>query len=167
LTIRKIMGVAILGVLLLGMAPAQDSTDSTDSKELLKQATFAIDTDYAVFNFVLLTNKTVDAIFSGPQKYAIRANANQTTVFYVHGVAKKDIDFEPAFEIEQNVRSIKTKPVNIKNFKAGPIKEGTKFEGLLQLIQKLNLYEPFTIKDEKMKYEEFQYSWEAIELMEG
>ena len=161
------MGVVILGVLLLAMAPAQDSTDSNDSKELLKQATFAVDTDYATFNFILLTNKTVDALFSGPQKYAIRANANQTTVFYVHGIAKKDVDFEPSFEIQQNVRSIKTKPVNIENFKAGPIKEGTKFKGLLQLIQKLNLYEPFTIQDEKNRYQQFQYSWEAIELMEG
>jgi hypothetical protein len=164
LTIRKILVIPMLGVLLLAMAPAQDSTDSN---ELLKQATFAIETDYAIFNFVLLTNKTVDALFSGPNKYAIRANANKTTVFYVHGITTKDIDFEPAFEIQQNVRSIKTKPINIKNFKAGPIEEGTNFEGLLQLVQKLNLYEPFTIKDEKNKYQEFQYTWEAIELMES
>jgi hypothetical protein len=158
------MAVAILCVLPLAAIPAQDSNDT---KELIKQATFSIETDGAIFNFVLLTNKTVDALFSGPNKYTIRANANKTTVFYVHGTVKKNINFDPAFEVQQNVRSIMTKSINIKNFKTGPIEEGTKFEGLLQLTQKLNLYEPFRLLDEKNKYQEFQYSWEAIELMEG
>lgn len=157
------MAITLLCALSLAWAPAEDSTDT---KELIKQATFSLETDGAVFNFVLLTNKTVDALFSGPSKYAIRANANKTTVFYVHGITKKKMDFEPTFEINQDVRSIKAKPVNIKNFKAGPIEEGTKFEGLLQLVQKLNLYQPFTVRDEKNKWD-FQYSWEAIELMES
>jgi hypothetical protein len=169
---KKILSVVVLCALSLAIAPAQDSgpaataQDSADNTELLRQATFSIETDYAIFNFVLLTNKTVDALFSGPSKYQIRANANASTVFYVHGVMKKNFNFEPMFEVVQNNQTISAKPVNIKNFKNGPIEKDTKIEGLVSLVRKLNLYAPFTIRDFKKSYE-LEYTPEAIEHIQN
>jgi len=160
---KKILFVVVLCALSLAIAPAQDSADNT---ELLRQATFSIETDYAIFNFVLLTNKTVEALFSGPSKYRIRANANASTVFYVHGVTKKNFNFEPMFEVVQNNQPISTKPVNIKNFKAGSIEKDTKIEGLITLVRKLNLFQSFTIKDATQSYE-LEYTPEAIEHIQN
>jgi len=169
---KKILVVAMLCVLSLAIAPAQDTQqaeaaeDSTDTKDLIKQASFSIETDQAIFNFVLVNNKTADALFSGPSKYRIRAIASTTTVFYVHGIAKKNINFKPIFDVMQNSMQINTKLINIKNFEDGSISEGTKIEGLVQLVRKLNLYQPFTIKDAKNSYE-LEYTWDAIELLES
>lgn len=141
--------------------------DAPDNRELLKKATFSIETDDAVLNFVLLNNKTVDALFSGPSKYSIRARANASTVFFVKGKAKKDCYFEPSFEVVQNGMFIKTKTHNIKNFKKDSVAKDADIQGLLELKQKLNLYQPFKIKDTVNTYAEFQYDWDALENMKN
>ena len=102
-------------------------------------------------------------LFTGSSKYAIRARANASTVFYVLGKADKNFDFNPEFEVVQNEQSIGATPINIKNFVDGPLAKGTRIEGLLELSQKLNMHWPFRLKDTKKEYAEFQYDWNALE----
>ena len=137
--------------------------NASDDQDLLKKATFTIDTDGATLKFVLLNNKTVDMLFTGSSKYAIRARANASTVFYVLGKADKNFDFNPEFEVVQNEQSIGATPINIKNFVDGPLAKGTRIEGLLELSQKLNMHWPFRLKDTRKEYAEFQYDWNALE----
>jgi hypothetical protein len=161
---KRILKVSILFLLLAAFAY---SADDDDKKELLRKSSFAIDVRGTVLNFVLLHNKSVEALFSGPSKYSIRARANESTVFYIYGTAKKDIKFEPWFEVVQNNVSFQTKAININNFKAGPVDKGSRIEGLIELGGKINLYQPFSIKDSYKVHPEFQYDYEVVEMIEG
>ena len=157
------MVAATLCLILLGISSAQESNGDD---EFIRKASFSIETKGARLNFVLLKNKTVDILFSGPSKYSIRARANASTTFYVQGRAKKTHTFEPSFEFVQNGQQIITNATNIKNFKKGPVEEGEDIQGLVQLVQNLNLYHPFHIKDSKNNYPEFLYDFDFIEGIE-
>jgi hypothetical protein len=146
---------------------ALSADDSGGDKELLQKATFTIEANGAKLNFVLLNNKTVEVLFSGSSKYSMRARANASTVFYVDGTANKALVFNPEFEVVQNGRVISAKPTSIKNFEQGPIEKGARIQGILELGQKLNLYQPFKIKDTKHEFPEFQYDWDVIESMKN
>ncbi|MEJ2109173.1 MAG: hypothetical protein P8Z37_04515 [Acidobacteriota bacterium] len=162
--IRKFL--VVFGICLTFLAVMQ-AEDTPDNKELLKQATFSIEADGAKLNFVLLNNKTVEALFTGSSKYSIRARASASTVFYIDGVMNKTLVFNPDFDVEQDGTVISTKPVSIKNFKKDTLEKGTKIQGLLELEQKLNLYRPFKLKNKTHVFAEFQYDWDALEAMKN
>lgn len=153
--------------IILASLSALPADDSTSDKELLQKATFTIEANGAKLNFVLLNNKTVEALFSGSSKYSIRARANASTTFYVDGIASKAIIFDPTFEVVQDGHIISAKPISIKNFEQGPLEKGTRIQGLLELGQKLNLYRPFKLKNTKHEFPEFQYDWDVLESMKG
>ena len=165
MVIKKILiGVAICA-LSLSLAVAEDSGEKT---KLVKEFTITADLDGLILNFVALNNKTVEALFSGSGKYAIRARANASTLFFVQGVPDKDIDFNPNFRFEQNESVIDTKTSSLKNFKEGPISKGTRIEGLVQLSQKIDLAQPFKIVDPRNDASaEFQYSQETLDLLKN
>ena len=146
---------------------ALSADDTPGDKELLQKATFTVETEGAKLNFVLLNDKTVDVLFSGSSKYSIRARANASTVFYVDGTASKALVFNPKFEVVQNGRIMSSKSISIKNFEQGPLEKGARIQGLLELGQKLNLYQPFKLKDQKHEFAEFQYDWGALESMKN
>lgn len=167
LATKKILGMFVICTLCCCLiAPAQEQQNKQESQELINELTFSLKMDGIILNFVLLNDKTVDIIFSGSSKYAMRARANQTTIFYVHGTADKDIDFNPGFSIIQDFQTISTKPTSIKNFQTASVAEGTRVEGLLQLPRKINVFQPFKLVDAKdKKFPEYQYSDEAIDIM--
>ena len=135
--------------------------------DILRQASFSIETDGVVFNFVLLTDKTIEALFSGPSKYSIRARANASTTFFVQGRVKKRHNFKPDFEVVQNGQSIPTQVTNIKNFNGGLVDKGDKIEGLVQLAHNLNLYQSFHFSDSRKAYPEFQYNFDDVEAIKN
>ncbi len=123
--------------------------------------------DGIVLNYVLLNNKTIDILFPGDAKYAMRARANAATMFFIQGVPNKNLpQFEPKFEIEQNGKSFQGENVNIRNLQAGALEKGAKIEGLIQLSQKIDVTQPFKIKC-PTGIIEFKLSKEAIRLLEN
>lgn len=154
-----ILAISLTSLCVLG------ADNPNGDKELLQKATFTIEANGAKLNFVLLNNKTVEVLFSGSSKYSMRARANASTVFYVDGTAGKAFVFNPKFNVVQNGHIISAKPISIKNFKQGPLEKGARIQGLLELEQKLNLYQPFKLKDPKNEFPEFQYDWDALESM--
>jgi hypothetical protein len=163
LVTKKVLIAVVVFALACALATAQDSNEKT---ELVKDFTLTADMDGLILNFVVLNNKTVDALFSGSGKYAIRARANASTVFYVQCVPDRDIDFHPEFRVEQNGFYIDAKTSSIKNFKAGPVAKGTRMEGLVQLSRKIDLAKPFKIVNtENDAAAEFQISEETLKLL--
>jgi len=163
LVLKKVMILVAILALSFTLATAQNSEDKM---KLVKEFTLTAELDGLVLNFVALNNKTVDALFSGSGKYAIRARANASTVFYVQAVPDKDIEFNPEFRFEQNDFFIDAKTQNIKNFKAGPVAKGTRMEGLVQLSRKIDLAQPFKIVDVSNDASaEFQISLETLDLL--
>ena len=162
---KKVLITVVVLALACALAAAQDSNEKT---KLVKDFTLTADMDGLILNFVVLNNKTVDAIFSGTGKYAIRARANASTVFYVQCVPDKDIDFHPEFRVEQNGFYIDAKTSDIKNFKEGPVSKGTRMEGLVQLSRKIDLSKPFKIVNtENDAAAEFQVSEETLNLLKN
>jgi len=149
---------------LLPLASVRSWEPAADS-ELIRSATFSIETEGATLNFVLLNNQTVEALFSGPSKFSVRARANKSTVFFVDGKARKKFDLVPKFKVLQNSQVIDTKSINIKNFESGPVAEGAQIQGLVELGQKLNLYQAFRLRDTRHEYPEHQYDWDVVEKM--
>lgn len=138
---------------------AQNSAQTT-----IKEFSRTAKADGLMFNFVLLNDKTVDLLFSGDSKYAMRAKANMATVFYVQGVSEKDITLDPQFEVIQEGKTYPAEAVNLKNLQAGPMPKGTKFSGLIQLAEKINVAQPFTIKTANTAAE-FKLSKDALSML--
>jgi hypothetical protein len=159
--------ILILTAMCIWSLAAVRAKEAPRGIDLLRQASFSIETDGAVFNFILLTDKTIDALFSGPSKLSIRARANASTTFFVQGRVKKRHNFSPDFEVVQNGQSIQTKITSIKNFKEGLVDKGDKIEGLVQLVHNLNLYQSFHISDTRKSYPEFQYNFDAVEAIKN
>ena len=162
---KKVLITVVVCALACALATAQDSKEKT---KLVKDFTLTADMEGLILNFVILNNKTVDALFSGVGKYSIRARANASTVFYVQCVPDKDIDFHPEFRVEQSGFYIDAKTSDIKNFKEGPVSKGTRMEGLVLLSRKIDLAKPFKIINTKNDAAaEFQVSEEALNLMKN
>jgi hypothetical protein len=141
-------------------ALAQES----NPQALLKEFTRSVKLEGYTISFVLLNEKTVDALFQAPGKYAIRARASQATTFYVQGVPEKDTLIDTKFSAEQDGETIAGNAMNIKNFDGNTVTKGTRFDGLLQLDKKLDVSHPFKIKGAHGSVE-FKLSEEALKLM--
>jgi hypothetical protein len=165
LVIKRFWIIVAVCALVCAFTPAQDNADKI---KLIKEFTLSAEMDGIILNFVVLNNKTVDALFSGSGKYAIRARANASTIFYVQGVPEKDIKLAPSYRVEQNGSVVAAKSVNIKNFKEGKVEKGTKIEGLVELPKKIDLHRQFRIINISQNVSaEFKLSPEAIQLMEN
>jgi hypothetical protein len=115
--------------------------------------------------FVLLNNETVESLFQGAGKYAIRARANMTTVFYIGGRPERDAALNTNFFVEQDGKVHTGEVIDIQNFKSGLVTRGTKIDGLLQLNEKIDVTRPFVIKDSSNFSLEFELSREALRLI--
>jgi hypothetical protein len=170
---RKLWIVVALCALFGSFAMTQDSNQAApaqnaeQSAATMKEFTRTAKVDGLTLSFVLLNNKTVDLLFSGDSKYAMRAKANMATVFYVQGISEKDITLNPQFEVVQDGKTFPGEAVNLKNLQAGPLAKGTRVSGLIQLSQKINVAQPFKIKGAKNDSAEFKLSRDAIKLLEN
>jgi hypothetical protein len=170
--IKKILLVLAIICALIGpivLAQEENKTDAqpdaAQNAAMLKEFARSAKIDGVTLSFVLLNNHTVDALFQGAGKYAIRARASMATTFYVMGKPEKDITLDTQFSVEQDGKQFPGEPINIQNFKTGAVAKGTKIDGLFQLSQKLDLTHPFTIKGSNHASVEFKLSPEALKLM--
>jgi hypothetical protein len=173
LATKKNLIIAVLFTLLATVLMAQDTNQAAPEQTaaqksaIIKEFTRSAKMDGVILNFVLLNNKTVDALFSGDGKYALRARANSATTFYVQGVPEKDITFDPKFVVEQNGKTFAAEAINMSHLQAGAVSKGTQISGLIQLSQKIDLDKPFKIKGAGKAAAEFKLSSEAIKLLEN
>jgi hypothetical protein len=167
------MTIALLGVLIATQtAAAQDGNQpDSETKELHKTALKEFSRSAKIYgvqySFVLLNDKTVDALFSGSGKYAMRARANASTVFFVQGLTKDSAVLDPQFMVEQNGKTYEGIPINLKNFQPGSVVKGTRIEGLIQLSQKIDVTQPFKIRIGNDVCAEFELSPDAMRLLEN
>jgi hypothetical protein len=171
-TKRSLLVVALcvlFGTIVLAQDATQAAPELTPAQKtaLIKEFARSANIDGVLFNYVLLNNKTIDILFSGDSKYAIRAQASAATMFFVQGLPSKDVaKFDPKFVIEQDGKSFDGANVNIKNLQAGALAKGAKFEGFIQLSQKIDVTHPFTIKNAS-NTTEFKLSQEALKLLQN
>lgn len=171
LAIKKVLIITAAFALFSTMTMAQDSgqTEPEMSKEemneLIKAFTRSAKMDGVILNFVLLNNKTVDALFQGSGKYAMKARANSATTFLVQGVPDKDISLDPQFEVEQNGKTFKGTTISLQNLEAGMVLRGAPISGLFQLSEKIDVTQPFTITGTQIDAGEFKLSKDAIKLL--
>jgi hypothetical protein len=143
-------------------APAQE----TSNQAMLKEFTRSVKADGYVLSFVLLNDKTVDALFQAPGKFAMRARANQATTFYVQGMPEKDMVFDTKYIVQQDGKSISGSCMNIKHFDGSSVPKGTRMDGILQMEKKLDLTHPFTIKGAQATVE-FKLTKEALGMLQN
>jgi hypothetical protein len=158
----------ILGALAGASAMAQNADPSEAQKTaIISEFTRSAKMDGVTLSFVLLNNKTVEALFSGEGKYAMRARANMATMFYVQGVPEKNIKLNPQFEVEQDGQTYKGETINMKNLQSGDVAKGTRIEGLIQLSRKIDLNQPFKVRCIHNPSADFRLSPETLKLLEN
>jgi hypothetical protein len=162
---KKIVSVAILYFLsFIAAVPqlANSAPGKNEASSVLKDFTRSGKMDGITLNFVLLNDKTVDLLFTGDSKYAIRARASQATTFFVQGVSERNMALNNKFTVEQGGVTFEGLSVDIKNFGGGNVSQGDHVNGLLQLEKKLDLTRPFTIKGAHISVE-FKLSSTALQ----
>jgi hypothetical protein len=173
LVTKRNLLVVVLFVLFSAVVMAQDANQAapelttSQKSTLIKEFARSANMDGIVLNYVLLNNKTIDILFPGDGKYAMRARANAATMFFVQGIPSKNLtQFNPKFIIEQNGKSFEGENVNIKNLQVGAVEKGSKIEGLIRLNQKIDVTQSFKIKSPASETE-FKLSDDAIKLLEN
>ncbi len=161
---RRVLVVAFLLALAAAFSLAQEQGQGQDAQAVLKAFTRAGAAEGITFSFSLVNNRTVDTLFSGQGKYAIRARANQSTLLFLTGQMSSDGSVDRNFTVEQDGATIAATPINIQNFDGKPVIKGTRFDGLLQLEKKLDLAHPFTVRGLTTSVE-FKLTEEALKLL--
>jgi len=146
---KKIVAMVVLCCFAAGIVVSQEKNPAS----VLKDFTRATKMEGVNLSFVLLNDKTIEVLFSGPSKYSIRARASRGTAFYVQGVSEKDMTLNNKFSVQQDGRTYEFSSINIENFAGGKVAKGQGIKGILQLDQKLNLSRPFVIKGSQNQFE--------------
>jgi hypothetical protein len=86
------------------------------------------------------------------------------TMLYVQGTPGRDIDFRPAFTIQQGGDAIEGKAVNIKNFDTGKVAKGARIDGVVEFPTKVDLTKPFRVAN-GIDFVEFKLSNDALKSL--
>jgi hypothetical protein len=100
---RNILMIVLVCLLLAPLAGAQEPTPNA---ALFKEFSRSVHIDGLTLSFVLLNDRTVDALFEAPGKYAMRARARMATTFFVQGTPEKDIQLDSRFVVEQDGQTV-------------------------------------------------------------
>ncbi len=153
----KIFALALLMLTLTVPVAAGQTPDPTATAaavtELVQDYVRLIENDEMSLMVVHLNDFTTDAFFSAPTKYSLRAQARQNTMFFVSGVAKRDMSLDIDYTLVQAGQSTqepvtyRTVAVNISNFEAGAsLREGEEFQGVISTVaQEIDLRVPFEV----------------------
>lgn len=160
---RNVFVVVMVCLLLVSVAPAQDQNQKM---AMLKEFTRSVQLDGITLSFVLLNDRTVDALFEAPGKYSMRARARMATTFYVQGTPDKDIKIDTKFTVEQDGETVAGTASNIKNFTdGGAVAKGARIDGILELGKKIDVSHAFKIKNGHSSVD-FKLSSDALKLMQ-
>ncbi len=156
--------VCVLAVSVVAAQQEKQPQQEQSSAAMLKQFTRSMNVDGIMMSFVYLNDRTVDALFQPPGKYAVRAQAKMATLLYVQGTPDKDGTLDTTFYLEQDGQTTEGAARDIKGFKSGAVTKGERINGILQFERKLDLTHQFTIKSSKNSLK-FKLSEEALKLM--
>ena len=163
---NKVLMVVLVCLSLAALAGAQAQSPAPNpNTDLLKEFTRSVHLDGVTLSFVLLNDRTVDALFEAPGKYAMRARARMATTFFVQGTPEKDIQLDTKLVIEQDGQTVTGTAHNIKNFTDGAITKGTRIDGILEMQKRLNLTRAFKIRGTHYNLD-FKLTPEAVKLAE-
>jgi hypothetical protein len=151
--------------LVCAIAASAAVAEENNNQSVLQLFARSAQAEGLTWTFVLLNDRTVDALFQAPGKYAMRARAHQATTFYVQATPEKDIPIDISFEVEQDGQTFPASSLNIKNFEKGVATKGRRIDGIVQLDKKLDLSHPFKIKGANSATE-FKLTAEAVKMSE-
>ena len=160
---KKSAAVVLLFAVFALISVAQEQQPAQDPN-VLKQFTRAAKFNGVTLYFVHMNNRTVEALFQAPTKYAMRARANMATMLYVQGTPEKEVNLNTDFMLEQDGQTTAGTAHNIKNFKAGAVPKGERIDGILQFDTKIDLTHPFLIRNADASVE-FKLSPEALKML--
>ena len=141
---KKVFAVLVLAACVLPIAAGAQS--ATDPAKMVQVFSNSLKIDGATLQIVLLNDRTVEALFPQSQaKAALRTKGRMTTVFFISGNVTKELTFDPAVKVEQKGKTFDGKSSSMKNFVAGKVAKGEQIQGMVELPEKLDLYEPFKL----------------------
>ena len=143
----KILALALLMPTLTLPIAAGQASDPAAVTAIVADYVERIENDDMSLMVVHLNDLTTDAFFSAPTKYSLRAQARQNLMFFIAGVAKRDLTVDTDYELVQissindELLSFRTTPVNIFNFESGTrISADEGFQGVISTpSRRLNL----------------------------
>lgn len=141
---KKAFALAVLAVCTLPAgAGAQNAPDPA---KMVQMFSAPLKLDGGNMQVIILNDRTVEALFpESPAKAALRTKGRMTTVLFVQGKATKDFQFDPTVKVEQKGKIFEGKASSMKNFTAGKIAKGDQIQGMVELPEKVDLYEPFKV----------------------
>src|SRR5215210_1627173 len=136
-----------LAVLVACALPAATSAqNAADPAKMVQVFSAPLKLEGGNMQVVILNDRTVEALFpESKAKAALRTKGRMTTVFFVQGKATKDFDFDPTLKVEQKGKTFEGKASSMKNFTAGKIPKGESLQGMVEMPEKVDLYEPFKV----------------------
>jgi hypothetical protein len=136
---KKVLAFALAGFFFASLGVAQDET-------LLKEFSRTNYFSGAKLTLVLLTDKTIDMLFDGASRDAMKAKTDTGTCFYILGTANKTFKMSTKFSAEQDGVKFKGTIENIQNLKDGEVAKGDQIKGILHLDKKLKIEKLFTVQ---------------------
>ena len=172
----KTFALALLMIALTVPVAAEQTPDAAAVTDAMVQD-YVRQINSEEFGFSLmvvhLNDVTTDAFFSAPTKYALRAQARQNLMFFVKGVALRNIAVDIDYQVLQ-VDSVtlsgvphRTNQVNISNFEDGTrLSAGEEFQGIISTpVTSISLGVPFEVKIGQVNVH-FDLSAEAVERIQ-
>ena len=103
-------------------------------------------TDWGNLQVIVLNDRTVEALFAqSPAKAAFRTKARMTSVFFVQGTVNKEFELKPEVTVVQKGKTLAGKVTSMKNFAGGKVAKGETIQGLAEMPEKIDLFEPFKV----------------------
>ena len=151
---------AILFALVLatpGVFAEQEQEEQEQDSELaslLSDFGRLAEADDVTLTLIYLNDRTVEALFAAPRKYAFRAQARQRPLFLAQGIAHSALDVNLEFSAEQDGAVIPGQTYDIANFAgAATLSEGDRFGGLVALEGQIDVSKPFTIVNGDLRFD--------------
>jgi len=140
---KKVLALVVAAACAL---PVFVRAQQVDNAKMLEAFSAQARVDWGNLQVILLNDRTVEALFgTSPAKAAFRTKARMTTVFFVQGTTKKDVDFKNDVTVTQKGETLTGKVTPMKNFAGGKVAKGEQMQGLVELEKKIDLYQPFKV----------------------
>lgn len=131
------------------VVPAVLAGQNSDAQKALGDFSRTFTSNGVNLSVVLMNDKTIEALFQAPTKYAMKARARMTTMVYVQGTPSKEVEFKTEFSIQQDGETLPGKTLNIKNFDNMKVAKGERIDGVVEFPKKMDLFKPFKVVNGK------------------